>query len=164
MLLYSSHLHLAMDVQQTSSSICTCAASNQMRRHQNKRTIVSLSPFSYDNCHCLMNSAKHRTYCAKRHSGTDTKHDYNKKNTRHHLKHMNVFVYLYSLLCILCMVTSCVSMENIVIEDQLTQVGHFFFYNISTNASPVKDPVQLKVGIRVCTKCMICCVLCSLVI
>jgi len=38
-------------------------------------------------------------------------------------------------------------MENIIIEDQLTQAGHFFSYNISTIASPVKDPAQLKVGI-----------------
>ena len=146
-----------MDVQEISSFICTCAAKNQIRRHhhpENKRTKISLAPFSCNNFNCPMNSVKHKTYCAKRHNGTGTIHDCCKNNTRHHLQQMNIFVYLYSLLCILCMVTSCASVENIIIEDQLTQVGHFFFYNISTNASPVKDPVQIKVGISVCTKCI----------
>ena len=93
-----------------------------------------------------MDSVKHKIWNTKRHTSTGIIHD---KNMWHQLQHMNGFIYLYSVLCILCMVTSSVSMDNIIIEDQLTQVGHFFFYNISTNASPLKDSLQLKVCVQV---------------
>jgi len=65
-------------------------------------------------------------------------------------QHKDKFIYLYSLLCILCMIASSVSVESIVIEDQLTQVGHFFFYNILTGDSPLENSYQLKVCRYLC--------------
>ena len=124
-----------MDVQQVSGSSCTCTASDQMRIHTNyklesKRTNKS---FPCSECHCRLSSVKH----------TRRKHGHYTKNTWYHL-HIS---YLYFLWCILCMVnvTSSVSVESIIIEDQQTQVGRFFFYNISTNNFPLKDSSQLKV-------------------
>lgn len=128
-----------MDVQQISGSSCICAASNQMRictncKAESERTNKS---FPCSKCHCLMSSIKHTT----RHGGVKSGHY--TKNTWYHL-HIS---YLYFLLCILCVVntTSSVSVESIIIEDQQTQVGRLFFYNLSTNNFPLKDLSHLKV-------------------
>ena len=129
-----------------------CTASNRVRTHPKseiKGTNKLLTSSSHSDCHCSpMNSVKHKIWNTKRHTSTGIIHDCYNKNVWHQLQHMNGFIYLYSVLCVLCMVTSSVSVNNIIIEDQLTQVGHFFFYNISTNASPIKDSLQLI--IKVC--------------
>ena len=141
-----------------------CAASNKIRTHpkpDSKGTNKLLTSSSHSDCHCPMNSVKHKIWNTKRSTSTTTQDSY-KKKVCHQL---NGFIYLYSVLCILCMVTSSVSLENIIIEDQLTQVGHFFFYNISTNASLLKDSFQLKVCITftyiecVIASVFMCCVL-----
>ena len=133
--LYS--FRVIMDAQKVSGSSCTCAASNQMRVHttkpEMKRTNKSLTTFPCSDCHCPSSSIKH----TRRHAGIECSH-------RYHL-HMDKISYLYFSLCILCMVTSSVSLENIIIEDQQTQVGRLFYYNISLNKFPLKDSSQLKV-------------------
>lgn len=133
---------MVTDTQRTSSFSCTCAASTKMRTHpeqDNIKTNKLLTSSSHSDCHSPMNSVKHKSWNTKRYTSTGTVQDCYKKYP------LNGFIYLYSVLCILCMVTLSVSLENINIEDQLTQVGHFFFYNISNNATPLKDSFQLKV-------------------
>lgn len=125
-----------MDAQQVSDSSCTCATNSQMRIHnkpENKRTNKS---FPCSNCHCPLSSMMHTRRC--------TKCNHHTNNALHHL-HIRQFNYWYFLLCVLSMVTSTVSLESIIIEDQQTQVGHFFFYNISTNNLPLKELSKLKV-------------------
>lgn len=158
-------LLLITDTRQLSSCSCTCAANNQMKMHSepgNKRKDNSSISSSCRNCHCPLRSVEHKGWNTR--SCTGTVHSYYKKNLWYHLHHMDKFSYLYSLLCILCMAASSASVENIVIEDQQTQVGHFFFYNISTNISPLKDSFQLKVRkslLDIYVKCItvrMCCV------
>ena len=125
-----------MDAQQVSDSSCTCATNSQMRIHnkpENKRTNKS---FPCSDCHCPLSSMMHTRRC--------TKCNHHTNNALHHL-HIRQFNYWYFLLCVLSMVTSTVSLESIIIEDQQTQVGHFFFYNISTNNLPLKESSKLKV-------------------
>ena len=135
-------LDLVMDTQRTSSFSCVCTASTKMRTHSSIATNKLLTSSSHRDCHCPMNSVKQKSWNTKRLTSTGTVQDCYKKKKCYRL---SGFVYLYSVLCMLCMVTSSVSLENINIEDQLTQVGHFFFYNISNNATPLKDSFQLKV-------------------
>ena len=121
-----------------------CAASTKMRTHPAIRT-NKLTSYSRSDSHCSLNSVKHnKNWNTKRLTTTGTVQDCHKKRMCYRL---SGFIYLYFALCMLCMVTSSVSLENINIEDQLTQVGHFFFYNISNNATPLKDSFQLKVGV-----------------
>lgn len=146
--LYSSHL--ITDIQQISSASCICAVRNQTRTHfesENKRTDKSLTLFSCSDCHCQLSSIQHKSSKARR-SPSSIIHSHHKKNLWYHLQHMDKFSYLYTLLCIFCIVTSSASADDIVVEDQQTQVGHFFFYNISTNGLPLKSRSQLKVCIR----------------
>ena len=132
-----------MDTQLNSCSSCTCVNNKMHFTQERKRTDAS---FLCSDCYCSMNSVKHKNLDTKRHNDTTCY----KTNVGYQSQHKDKFIYLYSLLCILCMITSSVSMESIVIEDQLTQVGHFFFYNILTGDSPLENLYQLKVCRHLC--------------
>ena len=136
--------HLDTDIRKFSSANCKCARSSPVRTHteaENKRTEQSSMSYS---CRHSVNSAKCKT-STRRHTTASTVCGCHKKSLWYHSQLMSKFIYLYTLLCVLCMVPSSVSIRNFIIEDQLTQVGHFFFYNISTQDTLIKDSFQLKV-------------------
>lgn len=140
--LHRSRLQLDMDVRLISSSSCTCTK-NKMRTHENRTDKYPSLSFPHSDCHCPWNSANQKICNAKLKRRTSCY----KNSVQYHSQHdMNRFiVYFYSLLWLFCMVTLSDSVENVVIEDQLAQVGHFFHYNLLSNGTPLNDSFQLKV-------------------